>query len=54
MLSEDGDTYVLDPENNFELVATNSLGEVAMSSPAIVDGSLIVRTRSSLWRLSAE
>jgi len=54
VLSEDGDTYVLDPENNFELVATNSLGEVAMSSPAIVDGSLIVRTRSSLWRLSAE
>ena len=52
VLSEDGDTYVLDSENNFRLVATKSLGEVAMSSPAIAQGSLFIRTRSHLWRLT--
>ena len=35
VLSEEGDTYVLDATDNFRVVSTNSLGEVAMSSPAI-------------------
>ena len=52
VLSEDGDTYVLDTADDFNVVATNSLGEVAMSSPAIARGSLFVRTRSHLWRLT--
>ena len=51
-LSEEGDTYVLDTADDFGVVATNSLGEVAMSSPAIARGSLFIRTRSHLWRLS--
>ena len=52
VLSEDGDTYVIDTTDNFNVIATNSLGEVAMSSPAIAKGSLFIRTRSHLWRLS--
>jgi outer membrane protein assembly factor BamB len=52
VLSEDGDTYVLDSENSFRVLATNSLEEVAMSSPAIARGSLFIRTRSHLWRLT--
>ena len=52
VLSEEGDTYVLDPTDNFRVVSTNSLGEVAMSSPAIARGSLFIRTRSHLWRLT--
>ena len=52
VISEDGDTYVLDAENNFRVIATNSLEEVAMSSPAIARGSLFIRTRSHLWRLT--
>ncbi|HJN42568.1 MAG: PQQ-binding-like beta-propeller repeat protein [Vicinamibacterales bacterium] len=52
VLSEDGDTYVLDTADDFNVVATNSLGEVAMSSPAIARGSLFIRTRSHLWRLT--
>ena len=52
VLSEEGDTYVLDTEDSFRVVATNSLGEVAMSSPAIARGSLFIRTRSHLWRLT--
>jgi outer membrane protein assembly factor BamB len=51
-LSEEGDTYVFDVANDFRVIATNSLGEVAMSSPAIAKGSLFIRTRSHLWRLS--
>jgi outer membrane protein assembly factor BamB len=51
-LSEEGDTYVFDVTNDFRVIATNSLGEVAMSSPAIAKGSLFIRTRSHLWRLS--
>ena len=53
VLSEDGETYVLDPEDDFNVVGTNALEEVAMSSPAIARGSLFIRTRSTLWRLSA-
>ena len=52
VLSEDGDTYVLDTADDFNVVATNTLGEVAMSSPAIARGSLFIRTRSHLWRLT--
>ncbi len=51
-LSEDGDTYVLDSAKGFEVVGTNSLDETAMSSPAIARGSLFIRTRSHLWRLT--
>ena len=45
-------SYVLDATDNFRVVSTNSLGEVAMSSPAIARGSLFIRTRSHLWRLT--
>ncbi|MDX1382231.1 MAG: PQQ-binding-like beta-propeller repeat protein [Thermoanaerobaculia bacterium] len=53
-LSETGDTYVLDPARGYETVGTNSLDEVAMSSPAVARGSLFIRTRSHLWRLTNE
>ncbi len=33
MISESGDTYVVDTANDFEVVGTNSLDEVAMSTP---------------------
>ncbi len=51
-ISEDGDTYVFDAADDFNVIATNALDEVAMSSPAIAQGSLFIRTRSHLWRLS--
>ena len=52
VLSEEGDTYVLDSNERFRLVATNSLDEVAMSSPAIARGNLFIRTRSHLWKIT--
>jgi outer membrane protein assembly factor BamB len=53
-LSEGGDTYVIDTAGDFEVVGTNSLDETAMSTPAVARGSLFIRTRSHLWRLTNE
>ena len=52
VLSEDGDTYVLRAGGEFELLATNSLNEMTLATPAVVGGSLLVRTQSKLYRLS--
>ena len=52
VLSEDGDTYVLRAGNEFELLGTNSLNEMTLATPAVVGGSLLVRTQSKLYRLS--
>jgi outer membrane protein assembly factor BamB len=50
--SEDGDVYVVKAGPAFELVGTNSLGEVAMATPAISEGALIFRTRNHLVAVS--
>jgi len=50
-LSEQGDTYVLEAGAEFKLLHTNSLGEMAMSSPAILDDSIVIRTISKLTRI---
>src|SRR5262245_31311857 len=41
--SEDGDVYVLKAGPQYELLASNSIGEVLMASPAISDGTLFFR-----------
>jgi outer membrane protein assembly factor BamB len=46
--SETGNSFVVKAEPKFSVVATNSLGETCMSSPAISDGQLLFRTRSHL------
>lgn len=46
--SEDGDVFVVKAGPAYELLATNSLGEVAMATPAITDGMFIFRTRNHL------
>jgi outer membrane protein assembly factor BamB len=51
-LNEDGDTYVIRAGHTFEIVAKNSLDEMCMATPAIADGSLILRTRSKLYRIT--
>jgi PQQ-like domain len=50
-LSEDGDTYVIQAGPEFKVVGKNSLNEMALASPAIANGSLIVRTASKLYRI---
>ena len=47
-LDEDGDTFVIRAGDEFELLRTNSLGEMCMATPATADGSLFVRTMGRL------
>ena len=51
-VSEDGDTYVIKAGPEFELLGTNSLDEWTMATPAVANGSLIMRTVSRLYRIS--
>ena len=53
-ISEDGDTYVVKAGPEFELLGTNSLDEWTLATPAITNGSLIVRTVSTLYRISQD
>jgi outer membrane protein assembly factor BamB len=46
--SEEGDVYVVRAGEKFEILATNSLGEVTMATPAISEGRLLFRTRAHL------
>lgn len=48
-LSEDGDTYVIRPGREFEVLSTNRLEELCMACPAVADGRLILRTASKVY-----
>jgi len=52
VMSEDGDTYVLQPGPQFKVLGKNSLNEMSLATPAIADDSLIIRTASKLWRIA--
>jgi outer membrane protein assembly factor BamB len=51
-LSEDGRTYVIKPGPEFEILQTNPLDELCLSSPAIVGDKLLIRTASKLYCLT--
>jgi len=46
---EDGDIFVVKAGPNFELVATNPMGELLMTTPAISEGTMYVRTQHHLF-----
>ena len=50
-LSEDGDCFVIEHGTEYRLIRKNSLGELCMSTPAIAQGSLILRTGEHLYRI---
>ena len=50
-LSEDGDTYVIQAGSEYKMLGKNSLDEMCMSTPAIAQGSLLIRTGSRLYRI---
>ena len=52
-LSEDGDTVVLKAGPVLEVVRVNALGEMCLASPALANGSLILRTATKLYRFQA-
>ena len=51
-LSEDGDTFVIQAGPEFKLLGKNSLDEMSMATPAVANGSLIVRTANTLYRFT--
>ena len=53
-LSEQGDTYVIRAGREYEVMGVNSLGEMAMASPAIAGDRLLIRTRSKMYSIRKE
>lgn len=49
--NEEGVVYVVRAAKEYELLATNEFGERALASPAVIQGALIFRTESHLWRI---
>ncbi|REK11164.1 MAG: serine/threonine protein kinase [Planctomycetota bacterium] len=49
LLNQTGDTFVLAAKPEFELLATNPLGEPTNSSIVISDGEIFIRTHEHLW-----
>ncbi len=49
LTSEDGDTFVIKAGPKHEVLATNSLGEVVLSSIGIADGKLFIRGDKHLY-----
>ena len=52
LLSEDGDTYVIQAGPEFKVVGKNSLSDMPLATPAVLRGSLIIRTQSKLYRIT--
>lgn len=51
--NESGAMYVVRASSNYELLATNELGEKTLASPAVVDGALFIRGENHLFKVSA-
>ena len=52
LLSEDGDTFVVQAGPEFKLLGKNSLNEMSLATPAIARGSVILRTQTKLYRIA--
>ena len=50
--SEEGKCTVVAASREFKLLAENQLDDGFMASPAVVDGALILRTRTHVYRIS--
>jgi hypothetical protein len=49
VVNEDGDTYVVKLAEQGQLLATNSLGEQVLATPAIADGAIFLRSDKHLF-----
>lgn len=54
VLSEDGDTDVIEAGPEFKIARRNALNEMCMASPAVARGSLFIRTESKLYRFTKQ
>jgi outer membrane protein assembly factor BamB len=53
-LSEEGNTFVIQPGSAFKVLYKNTLDEVTLATPAIVRNSIVLRTASHLFRIAAK
>ena len=51
-ISEDGTTYVIQAGREFKVIGQNVLDDFTMASPAIHRNSLVIRTATTLYRIS--
>jgi outer membrane protein assembly factor BamB len=51
LLSEEGNTYVVEAADQYRLLGVNSLDEFALATPAIVGDRLLIRTHSRLYSI---
>jgi outer membrane protein assembly factor BamB len=51
VMSEDGDTFVIQAGPEFKILGKNSLDEMTLATPAVAGDSLIIRTASKLYRI---
>ena len=51
LLSEEGNTYVVDAGEEFRLLGVNRLDEFALATPAIVGDRLLIRTQNRLYSI---
>ena len=52
LLSEEGETCVVQAGPEFEILHKNSLNEMTLATPAVAQGSLVLRTQSKLYRIT--
>ena len=53
-VADDGETFIVKPGPELNVVATNSLGEYTFASPAIADGRLYIRGEKNLYCIGAK
>jgi outer membrane protein assembly factor BamB len=54
VINQSGDAFVLKGSSQFQLLATNSLGETTMASLAMSNGEIFIRTHKALWCVSEQ
>jgi len=54
LTSEEGDVYVVRSGRTYELLATNKIGEVALATPAITRGIILIRTDRHLFAIAEQ
>jgi outer membrane protein assembly factor BamB len=50
-LSEDGDTVVVQAGKEFKVLGKNSLDDMTLATPAVLRGSIVLRTQTKLYRI---
>jgi hypothetical protein len=51
LMSEEGDTFVIEAGDQYKLVRVNSLDDFSMATPAIVGDRLLIRTQHRLYSI---